>query len=53
MVEGLPQEELLLEMMNYIFRLEFKDEPHYDYIVSLLKKCIVNMGRKYDKVYDW
>lgn len=50
LVESYPE---MVEYMNYVKKLKFREEPDYDYVLGLMKKAFEEKQYEYDCIFDW
>jgi casein kinase 1 len=48
---GFPNE--FVTYINYTRKMQFEEEPNYEYLKSLFKAVMDKNGWKYDDIYDW
>jgi hypothetical protein len=51
LTEGLP--DAFKTFLKYCRRLEFDEEPNYDYCKNLFEECLAKRGHCNDDFYDW
>ncbi|KAJ3378478.1 casein kinase I [Lobulomyces angularis] len=49
--EGFPEE--FDKYLIYARNMKFEDEPDYDYMISLFKSVLYNIGEEDDGIFDW
>ena len=49
--EGLDNE--FKDFFNYVRKLQFNEEPNYDFLNGILNKILIKNNKKYDLKFDW